>query len=77
MAAPRNSTTVEKLRDDRSIGTHDGTVQHRSPVRAPFKFGKWARLHGFDLLTMAALGAVALGVYFASEYQHVYDTDYS
>ncbi|KAJ3542805.1 hypothetical protein NMY22_g3374 [Coprinellus aureogranulatus] len=65
MAAPRSSLANEKVRDDRSIGTHDGTGQYRQPVRAPFRFGKWIRLHGFDLLTMAALGAIAMGVYFA------------
>jgi diacylglycerol diphosphate phosphatase/phosphatidate phosphatase len=30
---------------------------------AKFSFGQWARLHIVDLLTMAAMGAVGLGVY--------------
>ncbi|KDR81788.1 hypothetical protein GALMADRAFT_114486 [Galerina marginata CBS 339.88] len=32
---------------------------------APFRFGAWVRLHGFDILTMAVMGAIGLGVYFA------------
>ncbi|WWC72606.1 uncharacterized protein I206_106568 [Kwoniella pini CBS 10737] len=28
-----------------------------------FKFGSWVRLHAVDLLTMAAMGAIGLGVY--------------
>lgn len=32
---------------------------------APFRFGIWLRLHGVDIITMAVMGAVGLGVYFA------------
>lgn len=28
-----------------------------------FKFSRWIRLHLVDLITMAAMGAVGLGVY--------------
>ncbi|PPQ81232.1 hypothetical protein CVT25_015756 [Psilocybe cyanescens] len=41
---------------------------HRQPGRAigtPFRFGSWLRLHGLDIITMAVMGAVGLGVYFA------------
>ena len=30
-----------------------------------FKFGTWLRLHGVDLITMAVMGAIGWGVYFA------------
>jgi len=33
---------------------------------APFSFGRWLRLHGVDIVTMALMGAIGLGVYFAS-----------
>lgn len=29
----------------------------------PFRFVSWLRLHGLDLLTMAAMGALGLGIY--------------
>ncbi|KAF8968400.1 acid phosphatase/Vanadium-dependent haloperoxidase [Flammula alnicola] len=34
-------------------------------IGAPFRAGAWLRLHGFDILTMAVMGAIGLGVYFA------------
>ncbi|EAU88054.2 lipid phosphate phosphatase 1 [Coprinopsis cinerea okayama7 len=30
-----------------------------------FNFGTWLRLHGFDILAMAAMGAIALGLHYA------------
>ena len=36
-------------------------------VRSPFSFGLWLRLHGVDLITMALMGAVGLGIYEARE----------
>ncbi|KIY69591.1 acid phosphatase/Vanadium-dependent haloperoxidase [Cylindrobasidium torrendii FP15055 ss-10] len=32
-------------------------------VHPPFRFVSWLRLHGLDLITMAAMGAIGLGVY--------------
>lgn len=29
----------------------------------PFRFGAWLRLHGVDLITMALMGALGLGIY--------------
>lgn len=46
-----------------SGGNHHGG---RNIARPPFRFGAWLRLHGFDLLTMAIFGALALGIYFAN-----------
>jgi hypothetical protein len=28
-----------------------------------FHFGRWIRLHGVDLITMALMGALGLGIY--------------
>ncbi|KAJ7349442.1 phosphatidic acid phosphatase type 2/haloperoxidase [Mycena albidolilacea] len=42
---------------------------HHEPKRtqpgtaAPFRFGTWIRLHGVDLITMALMGALGLGIY--------------
>ncbi|KII88787.1 hypothetical protein PLICRDRAFT_54613 [Plicaturopsis crispa FD-325 SS-3] len=33
------------------------------PGSAPFAFGAWIRLHGVDLITMALMGALGLGIY--------------
>ncbi|KAF8758393.1 Acid phosphatase Vanadium-dependent haloperoxidase [Rhizoctonia solani] len=33
--------------------------------RRAFSFGRWLRLYGVDLITMAAMGAIGLGVYWA------------
>jgi membrane-associated phospholipid phosphatase len=33
--------------------------------REPFRVSSWFRLHGVDLITMALMGALGLGVYFA------------
>ncbi|KAJ7109121.1 phosphatidic acid phosphatase type 2/haloperoxidase [Mycena epipterygia] len=30
---------------------------------SPFRFGTWIRLHGVDLITMALMGALGLGIY--------------
>jgi diacylglycerol diphosphate phosphatase/phosphatidate phosphatase len=29
----------------------------------PFRLGAWIRLHGVDLITMALMGALGLGIY--------------
>lgn len=34
--------------------------------------GTWLRLHGVDLITMALMGAIGLGVYFACKLHRVY-----
>ncbi|KJA20266.1 hypothetical protein HYPSUDRAFT_142504 [Hypholoma sublateritium FD-334 SS-4] len=31
----------------------------------PFRLGIWLRLHGVDIITMAGMGAIGLGIYFA------------
>jgi len=36
----------------------------------PFSFGRWLRLHGVDIVTMALMGALGLGVYFASMFSN-------
>lgn len=33
----------------------------------PFSVGAWFRLHGLDLLTMAGMGAIGLGIYEARQ----------
>jgi len=55
---------TEKLRDDRDSGYTNGTVGDRT-VHSPFRFGTWIRLHALDILTLAAMGAIALGVHYA------------
>lgn len=35
----------------------------------PFSVGAWFRLHGLDLLTMAAMGALGLGIYEACQFK--------
>ncbi|KAF6764679.1 prenyl diphosphate phosphatase [Ephemerocybe angulata] len=63
--APRNSMG-EKLTDRRNDDPAYQNGVGSQTVRSPFRFGAWIRLHGLDIITMAALGAVALGVYFAN-----------
>ncbi|KAJ6611751.1 phosphatidic acid phosphatase type 2/haloperoxidase [Mycena sp. CBHHK59/15] len=41
---------------------HDISRTRPAPV-APFRFGTWTRLHGVDLITMALMGALGLGIY--------------
>ncbi len=40
-----------------------GTPGAYAPGHVPL--GTWLRLHGVDLITMALMGAIGLGVYFA------------
>jgi len=42
----------------------DSTHVHRA-AGPKFQFGSWLRLHGVDIITMAVIGAIALGIYFA------------
>lgn len=39
------------------------------PGRAHFSFMAWIRLHALDLITMACMGAIGLGVYRARKCQ--------
>ena len=39
---------------------------HRAPP--PFRFGSWLRLHGVDIITMALMGALGLGIYEAGSF---------
>ncbi|KAI5454400.1 hypothetical protein NCC49_004453 [Naganishia albida] len=55
---------------DAQHGVPDGTThgaRHGAsgPYGHKFKFGTWLKLNLLDLITMAAMGAIALGVYFA------------
>jgi len=45
----------------------NGTATGRDGLVQGFVFTKWLRLHLVDLITMAVLGAVGLGVYYARE----------
>ena len=45
----------------------NGTAPGQEGLVQSFVFTKWLRLHLVDLITMAALGAVGLGVYYARE----------
>ncbi|KAF8162957.1 phosphatidic acid phosphatase type 2/haloperoxidase [Crassisporium funariophilum] len=51
-------------RNDKLANGQQG-YQSRGATGPPFRFGAWLRLHGFDILTMAVMGAIGLGVYFA------------
>lgn len=57
-------------------GTSDNVHTKNDPHRGPpgqggavqrFVFTKWLRLHLVDLITMAVMGAIGLGVYYARE----------
>ncbi|KAF9484873.1 prenyl diphosphate phosphatase [Pholiota conissans] len=57
-------------RRNRSPNSDNETLQKRrnlggGVVGAPFRAGAWIRLHGFDIITMALMGALGLGIYFA------------
>lgn len=39
-----------------------------APRAGAFSFGTWIRLHGVDIITMALMGAVGLGVYYARQF---------
>ncbi|KAF9566234.1 acid phosphatase/Vanadium-dependent haloperoxidase [Agrocybe pediades] len=58
----RRNASGEKLAANQANNHHQGNGR---AVRTPFRFGSWLRLHGVDIITMALLGAIALGVYFA------------
>lgn len=61
----RNSMTTA-----RTDNTHvNNTVHHTSghSSRPAFTMGSWFKRHGFDILSLAAMGAVALGIHFAGE----------
>ena len=45
----------------------DKTPGNTPPTRPSFSFGLWLRLHGPDLVTMALMGALGLGIYEARE----------
>ncbi|KAI5454401.1 hypothetical protein NCC49_004454 [Naganishia albida] len=44
----------------------DGQYAAPGPYGHSFKFGSWLKLHILDLITMAAMGAIGLGVYEAN-----------
>lgn len=39
------------------------SAEPSSAARSTFSLGLWLRLHGVDLITMALMGAVGLGIY--------------
>ena len=41
--------------------------QQGRPIGRPFRLSAWLRLHGVDLITMALMGALGLGIYFAGQ----------
>ncbi|KAF5330479.1 hypothetical protein D9619_005984 [Psilocybe cf. subviscida] len=61
-----NVANKQALANDGNVtgGAHGGNYGRRG-AGTPFRFGAWLRLHGFDLITMALMGAIGLGVYFA------------
>ncbi|TFK25294.1 prenyl diphosphate phosphatase [Coprinopsis marcescibilis] len=67
-SAENPATMVDRDRHA-NRGYRNGTGTEKSRAHRPagprFRFGSWLRLHGFDILTMAAMGAVALGLHFA------------
>jgi hypothetical protein len=74
MAAPTTGTTTIPPRDavtnDVNGKPNGAGIEKRPVTRTPgrprFMFGRWIRLYGVDLLTMAAMGAIGLGVYEAN-----------
>lgn len=70
---------TEKLSDNRDPAYENGT--RRRTVHSPFRFGSWFRLHIIDILTLAAMGAIAMGVHYAAPAPHrsfpVYNLDRS
>ncbi|KAJ7940904.1 acid phosphatase/Vanadium-dependent haloperoxidase [Mycena leptocephala] len=44
------------------MASHSSKRTQPGPA-APFRFGTWIRLHGVDLVTMALMGALGLGIY--------------
>jgi diacylglycerol diphosphate phosphatase/phosphatidate phosphatase len=56
VAPPANATT-----------THGQTRRHKEPLILPMNkrpsFGQWLKVTWLDILTMAAMGAIGLGVY--------------
>lgn len=61
MAAP-GAVPATNVPGDGYNGKHAAAAE-----RPRFRLGTWLRLHGVDLLTMAAMGAVGLGVYEARQ----------
>ena len=50
-----------------TINDPNGTATGQGGLAQGFVFTKWLRLHLVDLVTMAVMGAVGLGVYYARE----------
>jgi hypothetical protein len=63
--APNASNKNALANDGNGNGGVNGGNYGRRGAGTPFSFGAWLRLHGFDLITMALMGAVGLGVFFA------------
>lgn len=70
MALGRTSNASTAVNDNKgSHGTMatNGRVPGSHAASEPFRLALWLRLHGVDLITMALMGALGLGVYFACE----------
>lgn len=48
-------------RSNKASDVESGHRHHEE--RNPFSFGLWLRLHDVDLITMALMGALGLGIY--------------
>lgn len=72
MAAARSSLTEKPVDSNQpynnGIGTRDNAHHSNPPQDTRFRFGTWFRLHIIDILTLAAMGALGLGVYFAGAF---------
>ncbi|CAA7265444.1 unnamed protein product [Cyclocybe aegerita] len=67
--SPRAAPAIMPLFSRRNHDTQDRKLtnnQTGTAIGKPFGFGIWLRLHGVDIFTMAVMGAIGLGVYFAS-----------
>jgi diacylglycerol diphosphate phosphatase / phosphatidate phosphatase len=60
-----SNDTAQVPQTHTTAGGKAGTNHHLGGQK--FRFGSWVRLHGVDIITMACLGAVALGIYQAGE----------
>ncbi|RXW22244.1 hypothetical protein EST38_g3618 [Candolleomyces aberdarensis] len=66
MAAAASSLTDKPLDTNQPYTNGVGTRSNANPPGdTRFRFGTWFRLHIIDILTLAAMGAIGLGVYFA------------
>ena len=63
----RPITNVDNSTNSAKATLGDRNINTRSHRHGGFSFGLWMRLHGVDLITMALMGALGLGIYKARE----------